>query len=114
MSIYGVALLAFCIVVGKGLGFLIGELLGIGSDVGGIGFAMLLFMLLSPYVRTSGEADTGIRFWATMYLPVYCSMVASLNVFSAVHNGLLPLYSGLAVVGLMYCFVVPISGLARR
>ena len=43
MKIYGVALLAACFLIGKLLGNLLGILINIDGDVGGVGFAMILF-----------------------------------------------------------------------
>ena len=46
MIIYGVALLAFCYVVGQILGEFLGKLIGVNANVGGVSFAMLLLILL--------------------------------------------------------------------
>ena len=45
MKIYGVALLAFCFLLGKLLGNFLAHLMQINGDVGGVGFAMLFLML---------------------------------------------------------------------
>ena len=42
MVIYGVALLAFCMLVGIILGELLGRLIGIEANIGGIGIALSL------------------------------------------------------------------------
>ena len=42
MKIYGVALLSFCFLVGKFLGTLLGKIIDVNGDVGGVGFAMLV------------------------------------------------------------------------
>ena len=51
MIIYGVAILAFCFLVGKLMGSLLGTWIGISGDVGGVGFAMLLLMLSNLYLK---------------------------------------------------------------
>ena len=51
MVIYGVALLAFCMLLGVILGELLGRLIGIEANIGGIGIAMLLLVLLSGYLK---------------------------------------------------------------
>ena len=51
MVIYGVALLAFCMLVGIILGELLGRLIGIEANIGGIGIAMLLLIFLSNYLK---------------------------------------------------------------
>lgn len=47
MVIYGVALLAFCYLTGVFLGDILGALLGVKANVGGVGFAMLFLIILS-------------------------------------------------------------------
>jgi hypothetical protein len=54
MKIYGVALLAFCFLFGKLLGNYLGVLIGLKSDVGGVGFAMLLLMISYTYFKKKG------------------------------------------------------------
>ena len=44
MVIYGVALLAFCMLMGVFLGDLLGQLLGVQANVGGVDIAMLLLI----------------------------------------------------------------------
>lgn len=43
MVIYGTALIAGCYLAGSLMGQLLGQLLGIPANIGGVGFAMLLF-----------------------------------------------------------------------
>lgn len=54
MKIYGVALLAGCFLTGKLIGNILGEVIGINGDIGGVGFAMLLLMLLTTWMRKKG------------------------------------------------------------
>jgi hypothetical protein len=44
MTIFGVALLAFCTLVGVFVGDLLGIVLGVKANVGGVGLAMMLLM----------------------------------------------------------------------
>lgn len=44
MIIYGVALLAICTLAGVILGDMLGVLLGVKSNVGGVGIAMILLI----------------------------------------------------------------------
>lgn len=46
MAIYGVAILAGCFVVGMFFGEIIGTLMGVESNVGGVGIAMLLLIVV--------------------------------------------------------------------
>ena len=53
MVIYGVAVLSFCMVIGVFAGDLLGQLIGVEANVGGVGIAMLLHgggCLLAPSV----------------------------------------------------------------
>lgn len=58
MVIYSVALLAFSMLLGTYLGDLIGVLIGVQANVGGVGIAMLVLLILSngigklsPHIR---------------------------------------------------------------
>ena len=54
MIIYGVAFLAFCTLVGIWVGELLGKLIGVPANVGGVGIAMLLLIGLGSYLNKSG------------------------------------------------------------
>lgn len=107
--IYGVALLAGCMFAGSFLGNLLGLLTGLNSDIGGVGFAMILLLLLtnSPKVtKFLPETYTkGINFWKEMYIPVTIAMSASQNVVSALNGGVLALVSGVGVVLIMLLLI---------
>lgn len=98
MKIYGVALLCACFLVGKFLGRSLGELLGIPGDIGGVGFAMLLLMLGTVYLRRRGamaaESESGITFWSAMYIPIIVAMAATLNVKAAFGGGWVAILAG--------------------
>ena len=63
MLIYGVALLATCLVIGMLVGQALGAALGIDANVGGVGIAMLLLVIASNSARfkdlSSGAAAQG-------------------------------------------------------
>jgi len=118
MIIYGVALLAFCFLSGKLLGFILGHIIGVDGDVGGVGFAMLLLMLITLYLRNKGwmkpETNQGILFWSFMYLPIIVAMAATQNVRAAISGGPVALIVG-AVTTLTGFFLVPlISKIGRK
>jgi|GEM_PF-4558671 len=46
MKIYGVAILAGCYLAGQFIGEMLGSALGIGGNVGGVGFAMAMWEAL--------------------------------------------------------------------
>ena len=91
MKIYGVALLAFCFLLGKLIGNYLGVLIGLKSDVGGVGFAMLLLMLSYSYFKKKGLVKEmtaqGILFWSSMYLPIIVAMASTQNVKAAISQG---------------------------
>ena len=107
--IYGVALLAACMFVGSLVGNLLGLVTGLDSDIGGVGFAMLLLILItsSPKVnKVMPQAYTkGIEFWQQMYIPVTIAMAASQNVVSALSGGVVALVLGIGVVLLMLLLI---------
>ena len=109
--IYGVALLAGCMFVGSFIGNLLGLLTGLDSDIGGVGFAMILLILLtnSPKINKflPEKYTKGIDFWKEMYIPVTIAMSASQNVVSALNGGLLALVLGVGVV-LIMLFLIPL------
>jgi malonate transporter MadL subunit len=52
MVIYGVALLALCLLAGLFTGELLGQLIGVEANVGGVGIAMLLLILVGDWLRS--------------------------------------------------------------
>jgi len=111
MKIYGVALLAFCFLVGKLAGHLLGSAIHIDGDVGGVGFAMILLMVVNTYFRNKGwlpvETESGILFWTSMYIPIVVAMAATQNVKAALSGGLLAIIAG-TVVTLVGFMLVPL------
>lgn len=107
--IYGVALLAGCMLVGSFAGNLLGLLTGLNSDIGGVGFAMILLLLVtnSPKVNRLLPKSyvKGISFWKEMYIPVTIAMAASQNVVSALSGGIIALVLGLGVVVVMLSLI---------
>lgn len=108
MIIYGLALLSFSFIVGQWIGELLGRIMGINSNVGGVGFAMIILMLLKEVFERKGwwkhDLVLGIDFWNKMYIPVVIAMAASLNVKSAISSGNLAILVGILPVGLGFAF----------
>lgn len=113
MIIYGVALLAACLVSGLYIGELLGQILGVQANVGGVGIAMLLLVLASGSKRmqslVSGPSGDGIKFWSAMYIPIVVAMAASQNVVAAVDGGMLALVAGVLAVVVSFALVPMIS-----
>ena len=118
MVIYGVGLLAACMLAGVILGDLLGQLIGVQANVGGVGIAMLLLIwavnasglnkLLEPLTAA------GINFWSAMYIPIVIAMAAKQNVVAAVSSGWLAIIAGVAAVAISFAMIPLLSRLAGR
>ena len=99
MIIYGTALLAFCHLAGLFLGDLLGTAIGVKTNVGGVGIAMLLLICLRLWLHRRGwlpkETEAGVGFWGAMYIPVVVAMAANQNVVAALKGGPVALLSAL-------------------
>jgi len=102
MVIYGSAIIAFCMLVGMLIGEEVGMFIGVGTNVGGVGFAMLLMLLLTNYVFPADKMNLhtkqGITFWREMYIPVVVAISASQNVVQAVSGGMVAILAGVLAV----------------
>jgi malonate transporter MadL subunit len=90
MIIYGVALLAACTLLGGFIGNLLGNLLDVRADVGGVGIAMILLIVARLWLEKRGllkDVAFGVGFWAAMYIPIVVAMAAQQDVLSAVKSG---------------------------
>ncbi len=117
MKIYGVALLAFCFLLGKLLGTLLGRMMQINGDLGGVGFAMLFLILTNAYLKKRGwmviETQNGILFWSSMYIPIIVAMAATQNVKAALSGGPLALVAGLVATLMAFLCVPLISNIGK-
>ncbi|UCD25753.1 MAG: malonate transporter subunit MadL [Gemmatimonadota bacterium] len=113
MVIYGVALLAGCMIAGIFIGELLGKLIGVQANVGGVGIAMLLLILASDYLRRHGRLNPvsrqGIIFWSSIYIPVVVAMAAKQNVIAAIKGGPAALLAGALAVVASFALVPVIS-----
>ena len=108
MAIYGTALLSICLLVGLSLGRWLGRLMGLDSDIGGVGIAMLLLILCCDFLHRTGRmkppTEAGILFWSSFYIPVVVAMAASQNVLGALKGGWIAIVAGALTVAV--CFVL--------
>jgi malonate transporter MadL subunit len=113
LVIYGVALLAGCMIAGIFVGELLGKLIGVQANVGGVGIAMLLLILLSDSLRARGKLNPvtrqGVLFWSSIYIPVVVAMAAKQNVIAAVKGGPAALLAGTLAVVVSFALVPVIS-----
>ncbi len=109
MVIYGVALLSFCMLVGVLVGDVLGELIGVQANVGGVGIAMLLLIILSNLsshrFKLNPITETGIGFWSAMYIPIVVAMAAKQNVIAAVSSGWMAIVAGVAAVAASFAMI---------
>ena len=109
MVIYGVALLSFCMLIGVWVGDVLGEILGVQANVGGVGIAMLLLLILSN-LGARGRAlgpvtEKGLNFWSAMYIPIVVAMAARQDVVSALSGGWMAIIAGVAAVAASFAML---------
>lgn len=119
MGIYGLGIIGACMFVGCFLGNLLGVALGLNSDVGGVGFAMVIFILIQVYLSTKNKSlhpqtEGGIKFISALYIPVVVAMSMNQDVFSALSSGLVPLIAGLLAVVIPLALIPVLSKLAKE
>ena len=109
MVIYGVALLSFCMLAGVFVGDVLGELIGVQANVGGVGFAMLLLIVLSNLssrrFKLKPMTESGIGFWSAMYIPIVVAMAARQNVIAALSSGWVAIIAGVAAVAASFAMI---------
>ncbi len=109
MIIYGVALLSFCMLVGMFVGDILGKLIGVQANVGGVGIAMLLLIFLSslkkPELSLAPPSQSGIHFWSAMYIPIVVAMAAKQNVIAALSSGWMAIVAGVAAVAASFALI---------
>ena len=113
MTIYGVALLAACTLLGVLLGDMLGAGLGIDANVGGVGIAMVLLIAARLWLLRRGllgeGVSFGVAFWGALYIPIVVAMAATQNVVGAVKAG--PMVAVAAVGAVALCFgIVTLMG----
>jgi len=109
MAIYGVALLAGCMFAGVFLGDVLGALLNVKANVGGVGFAMFFLIILANRGIDKGwlneKSQSGISFWSAMYIPIVVAMSSIQDVIAALSSGPLAIFSGLLGTAIAFAFV---------
>lgn len=112
MVIYGTALLALCHLLGIVLGDLLGRALGMTANVGGVGIAMLLLIVIRLQLHKRGlltaTSESGVNYWGAIYIPVVVAMAMQQNVVAALRGGpmaLLAAVGSVVVCGLVVSFI---------
>ena len=100
--IYSLVTLALCMLLGKYIGNLLGALVGINADVGGVGFAILLLLFVGNYPKfkftKNPDYIQAMGFWKKMYIPVIVAMAAGQNVYRMLTSGMVAIIGGAAAV----------------
>ena len=117
MIIYGTALLAACHLLGIFLGDLLGQALGVKTNVGGVGIAMLLLIFARLYMASRNIlpklTELGVEYWGAMYIPVVVAMAAQQDVVSALRGGPVALLSAFGAVAICACVIAVINRTER-
>ena len=92
MIIYGTALLAVCYLLGVYLGGLLGQILGVDANIGGVAIAMVLLIVGKEMLAKRGVLSKanqfGVLYWAGRYIPIVVAMAAGQNVVAALSGGM--------------------------
>ena len=118
MTIYGVALLALCSLAGMVIGEGLGYLLGVKANVGGVGFAMMLLIWSTDWMKSRGQFPPmsvgGVTFWSAMYIPIVIAMTAQQNVLGAIRGGPVAILAGAIATLVSFAMVPAIARMGRR
>jgi malonate transporter MadL subunit len=109
MIIYGTALLASCHLLGIFLGDLLGQALGVKTNVGGVGIAMLLLiaarLLMQKRQILPKLTELGVEYWGAMYIPVVVAMAAQQDMVAALRGGPVALLAAVITVAVCACVI---------
>ena len=116
--IYGVATLAACMLLGTLMGTVFGDLIGAGTEIGGVGFAMLLLIFVTNSTKLSFTQKPafvqGMTFWKSMFIPVVIAMTATQNVFHMLSSSVVAIVAGAAAVGFSYFMLFVLHKLDQK
>ncbi len=113
MIIYGTAILAICHLLGVYIGDVLGMLIGVKANVGGVGIAMILLISARTILHRRGwmpaRTEDGVGFWAALYIPVVVAMAAQQNVVAALKGGPVAVISAITAVIACACVIALIN-----
>ncbi|SFA77722.1 malonate transporter, MadL subunit [Collimonas sp. OK607] len=117
MIIYGVAILAICTLIGQFAGNILGVVLGVQANVGGVGFAMILLLVATDYLQRAKKmpamSTQGITFWTAMYIPVVVAMAAQQNVVAALKGGPAAILAGVLAVAVSFVLIPVVDRIGK-
>ncbi|HJV27333.1 MAG TPA: malonate transporter subunit MadL [Aromatoleum sp.] len=118
MIIYGTAILAACHLLGVYIGDVLGSLIGVKANVGGVGIAMMLLIAARVFLHKRGlmpeTTELGVGFWAALYIPVVVAMASQQNVVAALKGGPVALLAALGAVTLCAAVIAFINRLGPK
>jgi malonate transporter MadL subunit len=118
MIIYGTALLATCHLLGIFLGDLLGQSLGVKTNVGGVGIAMLLLIVARLYMQKRALlpklTELGVEYWGALYIPVVVAMAAQQDMVAALRGGPVAVLAAIITVAVCACVISAINRSERR
>lgn len=98
---------------GNLIGDVLGMALGVNANIGGVGFAMLLLIIISTWAEQrgtmKGPEEAGIKFWAAMYIPIVVAMSSIQNVVAALSGGMVAILGGALAVVLGFLLIPVLS-----
>ena len=104
--IFGVAALSACMLIGTLIGTVFGDLIGAGTEIGGVAFAMLLMIIITNSKKLAFTQKPafiqGVNFWKAMFIPVVIAMTATQNVFGMLTSSIVAFAAGAAAVGFSF------------
>ena len=104
--------------LGSLIGTVFGDLIGAGTEIGGVGFAMLLLIYLTnskKFTFTQKPAFVqGVNFWKAMFIPVVIAMTATQNVFNMLSSSIVAIAAGAAAVGFSYLMLFVLHKLDQK
>ena len=116
--IYGAATLAGCMLVGTLIGTVFGNLIGAATEIGGVGFAMLLLIFItnSPKLKFTQKPAfiQGMSYWKAMFMPAVIAMTACQNVFSMLSSSIVAIAAGAAAVGFSFFMLYLLHVISER
>jgi malonate transporter MadL subunit len=118
MIIYGTALLAVCHLLGIVLGDLLGQALGVKTNVGGVGIAMLLLIGARLWMQQRNLlpklTELGVEYWGALYIPVVVAMAAQQDMVAALRGGPVALLAAVSTVAVCACVISAINRSEHR
>ena len=118
MIIYGVTLLAVCTLIGTSAGQILGTLIGVPANVGGVGIAMVLLILVGSYLHKreliNVKTEQGVEFWSAIYIPVVVAMAAKQNVMGAISGGPMAIMAGVFAVILGFALIPMLNRVGKK